>query len=57
MNSYAPSIHASTRQRRGRPVHTSSRRTLTAVVWLWVALPFAYGLYELIRKATQLFTG
>ncbi|WP_417814622.1 MFS transporter small subunit [Streptomyces mutomycini] len=26
-------------------------------VWLWVAVPFAYGLYELVRKATQLFTG
>jgi hypothetical protein len=26
-------------------------------VWLWVAVPFGYGLYELIRKATQLFTG
>jgi len=26
-------------------------------VWLWVAVPFTYGLYELVRKATQLFTG
>jgi len=26
-------------------------------VWLWVAVPFAYGLYELARKVTQLFTG
>ncbi|MGW0791733.1 MFS transporter small subunit [Streptomyces sp. NPDC002911] len=26
-------------------------------VWLAVAVPFAYGLYELVRKATQLFTG
>ncbi|MGP3751271.1 MULTISPECIES: MFS transporter small subunit [Streptomyces] len=26
-------------------------------VWLWVAVPFGYGLYELVRKATQLFTG
>jgi hypothetical protein len=34
-----------------------SRKALFGVVWLWVALPFAYGLYELIRKATQLFTG
>ncbi len=38
-------------------MHTRSRRTLTAAAWLWVAVPFAYGLYELIRKATQLFTG
>lgn len=27
------------------------------VAWLWVGLPFAYGVYELIRKVTQLFTG
>ncbi|WP_420715743.1 MFS transporter small subunit [Streptomyces sp. SBT349] len=36
---------------------SSSRRTLLAFVWLWVGLPLAYGLVELIRKATQLFTG
>jgi hypothetical protein len=24
-------------------------------VWLWVLIPFAYGLYELIRSMTQLF--
>ncbi|MGW3623602.1 MFS transporter small subunit [Streptomyces sp. NPDC000880] len=36
---------------------TRSRRALGAAVWLWVAVPFGYGLYELIRKATQLFTG
>lgn len=32
-------------------------RALATAVWLWVLLPFAYGLYELVRKATQLFTG
>ena len=37
--------------------NTRSRRTLGIAVWLWVAVPFGYGLYELIRKATQLFTG
>lgn len=36
---------------------TSTRKPLMAFAWLWVALPFAYGLYELVRKATQLFTG
>ncbi|WP_414719887.1 MFS transporter small subunit [Streptomyces sp.] len=36
---------------------TSSRKPLMVFVWLWVALPFAYGLHELVRKATQLFTG
>ncbi|WP_330172742.1 hypothetical protein OG875_03560 [Streptomyces sp. NBC_01498] len=35
-----------------------SRRTaLTVFAWFWVGLPLAYGLYELVRKATQLFTG
>ncbi|MBT3165773.1 hypothetical protein HTV80_22080 [Streptomyces sp. Vc74B-19] len=33
------------------------RRALIAFSWLWVGLPLAYGLYELVRKATQLFTG
>ncbi|MGY0490738.1 MFS transporter small subunit [Streptomyces sp. WG-D5] len=33
------------------------RRGLIAVAWLWVGLPLAYGLYELVQKATQLFTG
>ncbi|MFD7918700.1 hypothetical protein ACFV3R_05695 [Streptomyces sp. NPDC059740] len=32
-------------------------RALTVVVWLWVGLPLAYGLYELVSKATKLFTG
>ncbi|MER5945529.1 hypothetical protein ABT127_05665 [Streptomyces sp. NPDC001904] len=43
------------------PPATSSnpprRRTLIAVAWLWVGAPLAYGLYELVQKATQLFTG
>ncbi|WP_281368591.1 MFS transporter small subunit [Streptomyces boluensis] len=34
-----------------------SRRGLTVLAWLWVGLPLGYGLYELVRKATQLFTG
>jgi hypothetical protein len=38
-------------------VSTSSRKPLMVFAWLWVAVPFAYGLYELARKATQLFTG
>ncbi|MEW2063480.1 hypothetical protein AB0899_22410 [Streptomyces sp. NPDC007002] len=33
------------------------RRPLIAFTWLWVGTPLAYGLYELIRKAAQLFTG
>ena len=35
----------------------SSRRTLIAFAWLWVGAPLAYGLYELVQKATKLFTG
>jgi hypothetical protein len=33
------------------------RRALIAFAWLWVAAPLGYGLYELVQKATQLFTG
>ncbi|MFE0456952.1 hypothetical protein ACFW2D_37860 [Streptomyces sp. NPDC058914] len=35
----------------------ASRTPLIAFAWLWVGAPLAYGLYELVRKATQLFTG
>ncbi|MFD0007429.1 hypothetical protein ACFVJ4_34145 [Streptomyces sp. NPDC127178] len=34
-----------------------SRRGLIALAWVWVGAPLAYGLYELVQKATQLFTG
>jgi hypothetical protein len=30
---------------------------LFVLAWLWVGVPMAYGLYELILKAVQLFTG
>ncbi|MGW2024062.1 MFS transporter small subunit [Streptomyces decoyicus] len=36
---------------------TSRRALLFALVWLWVGIPFAYGLYELALKLKQLFTG
>ncbi|MDG4861335.1 hypothetical protein P8605_24695 [Streptomyces sp. T-3] len=36
---------------------TPSRRGLILFAWLWVGLPLGYGMYELVRKATQLFTG
>ncbi|WP_267888562.1 MFS transporter small subunit [Streptomyces sp. MMG1121] len=35
----------------------SPRRGLIALAWLWVGAPLAYGVYELVQKATQLFTG
>jgi hypothetical protein len=34
-----------------------NRRGLIALAWVWVGAPLAYGLYELVQKATQLFTG
>ncbi|WP_449657348.1 MFS transporter small subunit [Streptomyces millisiae] len=34
-----------------------NRRALLLVTWLWVGIPLTYGLVELVRKATQLFTG
>ncbi|MFE9969997.1 hypothetical protein ACFYRD_04365 [Streptomyces hirsutus] len=39
------------------PAAGPDRRGLIAFAWLWVGVPLAYGLYELVRKATQLFTG
>ncbi|MGQ0841185.1 MFS transporter small subunit [Actinokineospora sp.] len=32
-----------------------NRRRLLVGVWAWVAVPFAYGVYELVQKVTQLF--
>ena len=32
------------------------RRALAVVVWLWVGIPFAYGVWELVRTVTQLFS-
>ncbi|WP_436840274.1 MFS transporter small subunit [Streptomyces flavofungini] len=41
-----------------RPSETPPRRRpLIVGAWLWVGLPLAYGLYELVHKAKQLFTG
>jgi hypothetical protein len=39
------------------PAQVRGRAGLMTLVWLWVALPFAYGVYELIRKVVQLFGG
>lgn len=34
------------------------RRTgLLVLAWLWVGVPFVYGVYELILKVVQLFGG
>ncbi|MFE2303943.1 hypothetical protein ACFXAW_37785 [Streptomyces sp. NPDC059445] len=34
-----------------------ARPALTAFAWLWVGAPLCYGVYELVQKATQLFSG
>ncbi|WP_425274966.1 MFS transporter small subunit [Streptomyces monomycini] len=36
---------------------TARRTALLVLAWLWVGLPFGYGLYELALKLRQLFTG
>ncbi|NLU67088.1 hypothetical protein [Streptomyces sp. HNM0574] len=34
------------------------RRTpLIVLTWTWVGVPLAWGAWELVRKAAQLFTG
>jgi hypothetical protein len=33
------------------------RGGLILLAWLWVGLPLAYGIYELVGKVVQLFTG
>ena len=39
------------------PSSPPDRRALIAFSWLWVGAPLCYGLYELVLKAKQLFTG
>ncbi|WP_171055470.1 MULTISPECIES: MFS transporter small subunit [unclassified Nonomuraea] len=37
---------------------TTNRRTgLMVLAWAWVGVPFAYGVYQLFLKLTQLFSG
>jgi hypothetical protein len=35
---------------------TSNNRVLAVLAWLWVGVPFAYGLYELVLEAARLFS-
>jgi hypothetical protein len=42
-----------TTEQQERPTHTP----LMVLAWAWVTVPFAYGVYELIQKVTQLFNG
>lgn len=38
-------------------MNATRQRAIMTVAWLWVAVPFTYGLYELILKAKNLFGG
>jgi hypothetical protein len=38
-------------------MNSTRRPWLMTLAWLWVAVPFAYGGYELILKVIQLFGG
>ena len=40
----------------GPPADRGARRAVIALAWLWVAVPFGYGLWELVAKATQLLS-
>ena len=35
---------------------SSGRAVLTALAWAWVAVPFLYGLYQLLLKIPALFS-
>ncbi|MEU4894858.1 hypothetical protein AB0B12_19740 [Streptomyces sp. NPDC044780] len=37
------------------PKATTSSPVVLVVAWLWVAIPFLYGLYELGVKSSKLF--
>lgn len=34
-----------------------NRSALMVVAWLWVGIPFAYGVYELILNVIKIFKG
>ena len=34
-----------------------NRSALMVIAWLWVGIPFLYGVYELILKVIQIFKG
>jgi hypothetical protein len=39
------------------PAQEANRKPLITIAWLWVGIPFAYGVYELFIKVAQLFKG
>jgi hypothetical protein len=38
-----------------RDYESTVPKVYIALAWLWVAIPFAYGVYELMIKVSQLF--
>ncbi|WP_435793626.1 MFS transporter small subunit [Nonomuraea glycinis] len=38
-------------------MRNNSRTVLMTLAWTWVGAPFAFGVYELVLKLTQLFSG
>jgi hypothetical protein len=36
---------------------TSARLVVTAVAWLWVLVPFLWGVWQLLVKVVPLFSG
>ncbi|WP_156935463.1 MFS transporter small subunit [Pseudonocardia spinosispora] len=36
---------------------TPARLVLTVIAWLWVLVPFAYGIWQLLIKVVPLFGG
>jgi hypothetical protein len=38
-------------------MNENRRPWLLALAWLWVGVPFGYGVYELVLKVVQLFGG
>jgi hypothetical protein len=37
------------------PVRSATRMVITAVAWLWVLVPFLYGVWQLLIKVVPLF--
>lgn len=38
-------------------MNESSRALVMVIAWLWVGVPFLFGVYALITKVIPLFTG
>ena len=39
------------------PAQTPARTVITVVAWLWVLVPFLYGVWQLLIKVVPLFSG